>query len=428
VSDDGRFVILGASGTRARWFTEVGGWATGGAAPIEFVRCVSVSEVIGRIRGGARASAVLVDATAPGVDRELSACCERNDVALVRVGDPRPGQQAGGADGAVLPPSFGVDELLTTLQSVARPVRWRTLMHATALTEDPTPRSDVAYRGRLTAVCGRGGAGASVTAMAIAQHLAADDVGSGSVLLADLARNGDLGCYHDAPDVVPALQELVDLHRHGTAGRSAVESMLHDVPERGYSLLLGLRRSHDWVALAPAAIEATLASLRSSFRHVVADVTADFEDEALTGSVDVEERNALARLTVVEADTVVAVGRDGVKGIRDLVRLLDDLVAAGAHPERIVPVVTRAPRDRAGRAEIARALGDLCASPPDVSPVFVPTLRRLEAHLRCADPLPAALCRPAGRAVFALGEVAPGGPVSDSGPGRTHLHTIGVST
>jgi len=403
VNDDGRFVILGTSGTRARWFTEVGSWASGGAAPIEFVRCVSVAEVIGRLRGGARASAVLVDATTPGVDRELSSCCDRSDVALLRVSDPRHGGPTDrDADGAVLPPSFGVEELLATLQSVARPVRWRTVMHAGELTDRADDPVDATYRGRLTVVCGRGGAGASVTAMALAQHLAGDDLDSGSVVLADLTRNGDQGCYHDAPDVVPALQELVELHRHGTATRSAVESMLHEVPGRGYSLLLGLRRPHDWVALHPAAIEATLCSLRSAFRHVVADVTADFEGEALTGSVDVEERNALARTAVEAADTVVAVGRDGVKGTRDLVRLVDDLTAHGVPTDRIVPVVTHAPRDRAGRAELAKALAALCATPPEASPVFLPAHRRLEAHLRCADPLPASLCRLVGRAVLAI--------------------------
>ncbi len=406
MSDDGRFVILGTSGTRAPWFTEVGAWASGGAAPIEFVRCVSVDEVIGRIRAGARASAVLVDATAPGVDRELAACCQRNDVALVRVSDPRRGRgnDAGGADGPLLPPSFGVDELLATLSAVARPVRWRTISHAADLAEPATAPGDATYRGRLTVVCGRSGAGASVTAMALAQHLAGEDVDSGSVVLADLSRNGDQGCYHDAPDVVPALQELVELHRHGTATRSAVEQMLHSVPERGYSLLLGLRRPHDWVALHPSAIEAAIASLRASFRHVVADVTADFEGEDLTGSVDVEERNALARIAVAQADTVVAVGVDGLKGTRDLVRLLDDLAALHVPPSRILPVVTRAPRDRAGRAAATKAIAELCSSPPDASAVFLPAHRRIEAHLRCADPLPLALTRPIGRAVQAVAD------------------------
>lgn len=406
MSDDGRYVILGASTTRASWFTQVGAWASGGAAPIEFVRCVSVDEVVGRIRAGARASAVLVDATAPGVDRELASCCERNDVALVRVNDPRrPGRQGSKTDGPLLPPSFGVEELLATLQAVARPVRWRTVTHAADLAEPGDSPEDVTFRGRLTVVCGRSGAGATVTAMALAQHLAGEDVDSGSVVLADLTRNGDQGCYHDAPDVVPALQELVELHRHGTASRSSVEQVLHSVPERGYSLLLGLRRPHDWVVLQPSAIEAAIASLRAGFRHVVADVTADFEGEDLTGSIDVEERNALARIAVTEADTVVAVGVDGLKGVRDLVRLLDDLAAMHVAPSRIVPVVTRAPRDRAGRAAVTKAVADLCGMPPDLSPVFIPTHRRIEAHLRCADPLPPTLTRPVGRAVAAIAEL-----------------------
>jgi hypothetical protein len=403
--DEGRYVIIGVSMTRARWFAEVGSWASGGAAPIEFIRCVSVAEALGRLRSGARVSAVLVDSTTPGADRDLSAHCDRHGVALLHVAGARTATHHLPHGAPVLRSDFGVDELVSTLASVARPIRWRTVTNAAELAEDAGAREPdaTAFRGRLTVVCGRSGAGASVSAMALAQRLAADDVGAGNVLLADLALNGDLACYHDALDVVPGLQEFVEAHRHGTASRSAVESMVAHVPDRGYSLLPGLRRTHDWVALTPAAIEATLDSLRSSFRHVVADVTADVEGEALSGSVDVEERNALARLSLEAADLVVAVGRSGLKGIRDLVRLLDDLDRHGVDADRILPIVVDAPRDRPSRVEITATVADLCRSAPTASVVFVPRQRRLDALLRCADPLPTALCNPIGQAVLALG-------------------------
>jgi hypothetical protein len=51
--------------------------------------------------------------------------------------------------------------------------------------------------------------------MALAQGLANDDLHAGQVLLADLKLDADLAMLHDARDVVPGLQELVDAHRHG---------------------------------------------------------------------------------------------------------------------------------------------------------------------------------------------------------------------
>jgi hypothetical protein len=154
-------------------------------------------------------------------------------------------------------------------------------------------------------------------------------------------------------------------------------------------------------------VEATLGTLRASFRHVVVDVTADLEGEELCGSIDVEERNALARLSIDAADTVVAVGRSTLKGVRDLVRLLDDLDDHGTDPARILPVITDAPRDRASRAELTRAIASLCRSAPDASVVFTPHQRRMDALLRCADPLPASSSHPVAHAVLALATQTP---------------------
>ena len=46
-----RFVVLGLAHVRAAWFVEVSRWATSGALPIEFVKCVSVDEVRSRLAG-----------------------------------------------------------------------------------------------------------------------------------------------------------------------------------------------------------------------------------------------------------------------------------------------------------------------------------------------------------------------------------------
>src|SRR5690606_6992418 len=108
--DDGCYVILGVSSSRSRWFSDVGAWAAGGGAPIEFVRCLSVAEVVSRLRSGAPVSAVLADAAAPGIDRDLSASCARSGTALVVVADPRAQSALGSAGDATLPPAFGLEE------------------------------------------------------------------------------------------------------------------------------------------------------------------------------------------------------------------------------------------------------------------------------------------------------------------------------
>jgi hypothetical protein len=165
------------------------------------------------------------------------------------------------------------------------------------------------------------------------------------------------------------------------------------VVERRYALLLGLRRARSWAVLRPRALHAAVRSLLGAFDVVVADVTADFEGEADGGSVDIEERNGLARSALAVADVGFVVGRPGVKGLHALVRTVGDVVEAGLPPGRVVPVVAAAPRSPRARAEVAAALAELAgpALPaPVAAPVFLPA-RRVEGALRDAVPLPAPL-------------------------------------
>jgi hypothetical protein len=218
----------------------------------------------------------------------------------------------------------------------------------------------------------------------------------------------------------------VDAHRSGRPGADEVRSLTFAVLERRYHLLLGLRHARYWSTLRPRSFEASLWSLRSTFGAVVCDVTADFESEDDTGAAEVEERNLMARTAVRSADVVFAVGRPGVKGVHALVRVLADLAAAGVPPERTVPVINAAPRHPRARAELAAAVAEL-GSPIQGSGRMVGTLflpvRKVEAALRDAVPLPAPLptllagacaavldrCGPAaGAATASLTPVLPG--------------------
>ncbi len=84
-----RFVVLGLAQVRAGWFGEVSRWSTSGTIPVEFVKCVSIDEVRGRLRTGRAVSALLLDAQRTGVDRDLLDAARDVGAAVIVVGDDR---------------------------------------------------------------------------------------------------------------------------------------------------------------------------------------------------------------------------------------------------------------------------------------------------------------------------------------------------
>lgn len=382
-----RFVLLGLARPRAPWFAEVSRWATTATIPAEFVKCVSGEELRARLASGRRWSAVLLDGTMPAVDRDLIAAARDAGCPAIVV-DEREGAQRWRAVGAagVLPGAFDRGALLEVLDAVAV-----TVGRPLAVLPDDVDLPDGRSAGIVVAVCGAGGTGTSTSAAALAQGLAAS---GRSTLLADLARHAEQAALHDVRDVVPGVQELVEAHRNGVPTADDIRSLTFSVVDRGYALLLGLRRARYWPALRPRAFATAFDSLRRSFDAVVCDVTADFEGEADAGSADVEERNLAARTSVVEADVVVVVGRPGVKGIHSLVRVLGDLGTAGVPSARILPVVTPAPRSPRARAEVAAAIAELArpvlGGDTMASPVFLPS-KPVEQAFRDGTVLPAPL-------------------------------------
>jgi hypothetical protein len=227
------------------------------------------------------------------------------------------------------------------------------------------------------------------------------------VLLADLALDADQAMLHDARDVVPGVQELVDAFRHGTPGPQQVRDLTFG-DGRPYRVLLGLRRHRDWTVLRPRAFRAALAGLRATFTQVVADLDPDVEGEAQTGAVDLEDRNLMARTVALDADVVVVTGLAGPHGVHRLARQLRELRELGVADRRLLPVVNRAPRSPRARAEAARALAELVATtgpPPTLaSPTFVGEQRRLDTAIRDGVGLPAGLASQLARAVEAVAE------------------------
>ena len=404
-----RYVVLGLAQARASWFGDVARWATTAALPVDFVKVVSVEELRARLRSGRAFSALLIDGALPALDRDLVDLAGANGCAVVAIDDRRAHRSWRdlGVD-AVLPADFERGVLLDALKAVARPIARSDEVAAGPPSLDHAPGG---WRGRAVAVTGSGGVGRSTLAMALSAGLAADPRDRGLVVLADLALRAQQALLHDAGDVVPGLLELVEGHRGAAPDLDEVRAHCFTVREGGYDLLLGLRRHRDWTALRSRALAAALDNLRRAYRVVVSDVDPDVEGEAECGSVDVEDRNLLARTTLRDADLVVVVGQPGLAGFDAQLRVVRDIAELGVPGSRIVPVVNRAPRNPRARAEAAAALARLLAATnPGVmlasTPVFVPERRRLDDLLRDGVPLPSQIVRPLAGAVRALLERA----------------------
>lgn len=421
MSGSERFVLLGLAHPRSAWFRSVGHWANSGALAAEFVKCLSIEEARARLGSGRAYSALLVDAGLPGADRDLVAAANEAGCAVLVVDDGRARRDWLGLGVArVLPAGFGRDDLVTALEAYARLVA-RAQAEPDSLLGRQSPTSS--WRGQVVAVTGPGGTGASVAAMALAQSVADDVRQGGLVLLADLRLHAELAMLHDAGEVAPGVQELVEAHRGGELSADEVRSMVFSVPERHYHLLLGLRRSWHWPVLRPRAFAAGFDALERSFRMVVCDVDPEVEGEEQAGSIDVEERNVMARTATRRAGCVVVVGLPTTKGVSSLVRVVDELLAGGVPPDRLVCAFNQAPRSRRARSALTAAVAELTAGfdlggSELPTPVFLPE-RKVDEALRAGRRIPAGIGGPlasAANAILARAEARAPSAVGDPRP------------
>jgi len=202
----------------------------------------------------------------------------------------------------------------------------------------PSPASP-AVGGGLSTTYGAAIAGGDERSPAYPAGTAGVGGGRARVLLADFARRADQAFLHGLAEPVSGLLDLVDAGRFRPI--AAMDARRHTVAVPGCRLLPGLRRPGHWTAVSPSAFDTVLAGLMSSFDLVLADVTGDFEGESATGSLDVEERNHMARRTTAGADVVVMVGGPGPHGTHRLTSVVDELLDHGVDPARIQPVVNR---------------------------------------------------------------------------------------
>jgi hypothetical protein len=409
VSSTEQYVLVGVSRSRERWASDLARWSTSGAAPIEFVQCLTAEEALVVLGAGRRVSALVISARGPGVDRDLVATAAAAGTPTIVVSDGTVHRDWDALGVALVAEHHGNPKaLIEMLSAVASPVDRSRRPGRARLSTGPSAR-----RGHLIAVLGSGGTGCSSVAMAAAQGLGATVGTSHGVVLVDGAGRGDLAMYHHLGDVVPGLPELVEAHRRDRLDPDRVRELAFDVASRGYSVLLGRRRTADWVTLRRRSVDAALDALRRSYEHVVVDVDADLDGHHDTGSADVEDRHAVSLAAVATADLVIVVGRADLHGIHALARLVGEVLDVGVPAPRVVPVVVGAPRHPAARAGIGADLAQLTGARDTADrtthpPVHLRRVRNLDdVHDRVA-PLPATLCRPVSRLLpRLLAEVGP---------------------
>ncbi len=384
-----RYVVATLAPPRRRWVRDLSRWATTGDLPADVLACLAGDELRALLGTGRPLSLVLVDAGVTALERDLVAdvVAAGSSVVVVDDGRHRRDWEALGCAEVVVPAA----DPAVVAELLAR--RGRRVDAAARRPARATGLGRRTSRSTVVAVTGTGGAGASTVAAAVAQSLGSASGRRVQTALVDGSRRSTQTVLHAPGDVVPNLADLVDAHRNDAPDPEVVRSFLHPVPDRGYDLLLGLRRTRDWAGQRPLALCAALDGVTHAYGSVVVDHDPDVDGMAATGSVEVEERHALARWSVDRADLVLVVARPDLAGLHGLAAVRADLQDHGVAHDRLLVVLNRVRGGRARQAdvELRRAVGGPF--------VVVPHVRPLEQAHRRPAPLPRPLVQPVGAAV-----------------------------
>ena len=393
-----RYVLLGLASGAPPWMPTVDLRLADLGTGHEFLPCAVLADLLNRLASGRPFSALLVDHRTVGLDRELiSRAVSASCPVLVVGGDAERWIGLGAA--AVLSADLAPDDFARTLERRARPIGRIDRLEFGA----PVQATGSRWTGRLVAVTGPGGTGASTIARSLTDGLSRDPRLRGSVTLVDACLEADQALLHGILDAPLTLQEATQAHRGGLPGAADLDRFLVSPAGLSYRLLPGIRRRRDWPTIGGSSFRATLANLCRHNLVTVVDVDPDVDlapDEQPTGPSTPGEP---AQVVCDLADLVVVVGRtgghSGRKGEAALGRTLANLFEAGLPEERLLPLcLTDAPdRPRRGdrrraRASVAVHVDDadgtvILPDPgPDPEPAYGAHLARL--LLRYLDRLP----------------------------------------
>lgn len=387
---------------RSNWPTAIARWSTSGALGLDLLTCLSATELTAALASGRDIDAVLLDGASVQVDRDLVGSIARHGSVPVGVeaASVVTDWEALGVTG-VLGADFDAAELTSLLGRICdqRAVGSRRLIRA-SLDQDETPATTIS-------VCGPGGAGTSVVAMALAQGMAQD---AGSVVLLDGAVRGHLAMYHDVGDVIPGLGDLVARSRRSTIDPAELND-LDFATRRGYRLILGATSVRESHSLPQAATAEALDVIRRYAEVLVVDHDGDLVSGPLSTSL-------IDRASV----WVVAIDA-GIKGVHDGARFTAEALDAGVPAERVLLVCNRTRRSDPSRATLRSQLRALLGAEHNpVQVVFLPRVR-LEGVHRDAVPFPRSLVDPVATAVRQV--LADQGTVARAPIGPTLIEAVG---
>jgi hypothetical protein len=324
----GRYVLLLLAPPGASWVASLQARLTTECSAAELIICASPEEACVRLGSGRLHSALLIDARA------------RLDVGVA---------SAASAAEAAGTPVFAVGSGPEALDKVAVTVPWGDRLPASVATLFGISTEAPDRHARLVGVCGPGGTGASLIARATAQGLADRE----DVLLADFALRARQALLHRVPDDAGALLDFISRQHGRQLSHDDIRGATVPIAGQRYRLLPGLCRRRHWVAVRPRVFDTALTALCSAFGLIIADITGDFEGEADTGSLEVEERNHMARRVAETADLVVVVSGAGCTLRHATGELVEELRALGVSERRMLFVTNGISSDRFGNETLA---------------------------------------------------------------------------
>ncbi|MEO2170307.1 MAG: hypothetical protein ABGY25_01230, partial [Acidimicrobiales bacterium] len=299
-------------------------------------------------------SAVLVDHRTVGLDRELVRRASAAGCPVIVVGgadDPGRLASLGATAHMVDPPNL--QDLDGMLARHATPIGRIDDLRLGLRAED----GPVGWTGRMVAVTGPGGTGASTVARLLAAALADDPRMYSSVLLVDACLEADQAHMHGITDSQVDLQAAARAHRNGDPVDSELRALTFVPAGHRHRLLPGIRQRRDWPTIGGPSLEAALGNLRDHHLATIVDVDPYVDLAPTHQPVGPTTPGEPARIVFGMADLVLVVGRAGSDSVRSLARVRANLADSGLPAERVMelpltssPAVGRLASRRAGRA------------------------------------------------------------------------------
>ena len=145
-----RHTLLGLPHPRSTWPAELLHQATSGAAPVEFLICLTANEVLALLGSGRQVSAVLLDGASAQVDRDVIASISAAGSTPIGVETPLSATDWDGLGcSAVLPAEFRTAQLADAVNRHCAPLERPPLRVHTEMT-----RATLVEQGTVVAVSG----------------------------------------------------------------------------------------------------------------------------------------------------------------------------------------------------------------------------------------------------------------------------------